>query len=218
MADKMTEAELELAKRVNDLRDAVERPAVAGGGFFAQAANFLMRRVSRGMITAALTVFVAYHGWETFNGSLQAMADLQNKRAEAGAAIAEANAQNSKAGSTTIAVANMQAEIDRLQQQAAATQAEADAQNTTIGDSTVKLQTIRAEIAKTNAEAQMAQIEADAQTQLVNGMPAAIAQKKAEVETAEASLQVKIAAKFGFMQNSIRIANDPVFNALGGGR
>lgn len=143
MTPEPTEKELQLAERVNDLSDAAARPVVAGGGLLSAAANFLMRRVSRGMMTAALTVFIAYQGWEAFNGSLQAMAELQNKRAEAGAAIAEANALNAKTGGVTLEVARLKAELEKLQQQAAATQADADAQNASIGDATVKLQTLR---------------------------------------------------------------------------
>jgi len=181
MSDKITDNELKLADRVNELSDAAARPVVTGGGLFAQAANFLMRRVSRGMMTTALIVFIAYHGFETFNGALQAMADLQAKRAEVGTTIAEAEALNTKVDGETVAVRTMKAEIDRLEQQAAATQAAADAQNAMIGNGTIKLQTILAEIAKTKAEAQEAKAQADAQMMLVNNMPAAVAQKTAEV-------------------------------------
>jgi hypothetical protein len=216
MSDKITENELKLADRVNELSDAAARPVVGGGGLLPAAANFLMRRVSRGMMTTALVVFIAFQGFEAFNGVVQAMADLQAKRAEVGTTIAEAEALNTKVDGETVAVRSMKAEIDRLEQQAAATQAEANAQNTIIEDGTIKLQTLRAEITKTKAEAQAAKVEADAQTQLINGMPAAVAQKQAEVETAEADLEGKIAARRQFMQNNIRMLNDPVFQALGG--
>lgn len=212
MTEKITDKELELAARVNDLSDAAARPVVTGGGLFAQTANFLMRRVSRGMMTTALIFFIGYHGWEAFNGALQSMADLQAKRAEAGMAVSEATALNTKTKNGTVAVDSMQSEIERLQQQAAATQAEADAQNAMIGDGTLKLQTIRAEIAKTKAEAQAAKAEADAQLQMIGNMPAAVAQKKAEVETAEAELDGYIQQEKQFMQNKIRIINDPFFN------
>jgi hypothetical protein len=218
MADDITDKELKLAERVNDLSDAAARPVVAGSGLLSAAVNFLTRRVSRGMMMAALTVFVAYHGWQAFNGSLQALADLQMKRAEAGTARAEANSVNTKTKNGTVILDSMKAEIDRLQQQAAATQAEADAANATIGDGTVKLQTLRAELDKTLAEAKAAKVEADAQMQKIDGMPAVVAQKKAEVETAEAALEADVAAQRKFMQNNIRMLNDQFFNALGGDR
>jgi hypothetical protein len=192
VADQITENELKLAERVNDLSDAAARPVVAGGGLFAAAGNFLMQRVSRGLIMAALAVFIAYHGWEAYNGSLQALANLQAKRAEAGTAIAEATALNAKTKAGTLALANMKAELERLQQQAAETQAKADADNTIINDQTVKLQTIRAEIDKTKAVAQTAGADAAALQQKINGMPASVAQKKAEVETAEAEADAEI--------------------------
>jgi hypothetical protein len=192
MSDNITDKELKLAERVNELSDAAARPAVAGGGLFAAASNFLMRRVSRGLMTAALTVFIAYQGWEAYNGSLQALADVQAKRAEAGTAIAEANALNAKMDASSVAFASMKAELEKLQQQAAATQADADAQNSVIGDSTVKLQTLRAEIEKTQAEARAAKVEADAQMQKIDGLSAAVAQKKAEVETAEAAAVAEV--------------------------
>jgi hypothetical protein len=206
MADKITDKELKLAERVNDLSDAAARPVIGGGGLFADAANFLMRRVSRGLIMAALTIFIAYHGWEAYNGSLQALADLQTKRAEAGTAIAEANALNAKTKEGKLALANMKAELDRLQQQAAETQAKADADNTILNDQTVKLQTIRAEIDKTKAEAQAARVEADAQLQKINGLSANVAQKKAEVETAEAEAQAEIQIHKNVVQESLKRA------------
>jgi hypothetical protein len=207
MADNITDKELKLAERVNDLSDAAARPVIGGGGLLAAAANFLMQRVSRGLIMAGLTIFIAYHGWEAYNGSLQALADLQTKRAEAGTIIAEATALNAKTKTGTLALANMKVELDRLQQQAAETQAKADADNTIINDESVKLQTIRAEIDKTKAEAQAARVEADAQLQKINGLPAAVAQKKAEVETAEGEAKAKIEAH-KFM---VKTAIDPMW-------
>jgi chromosome segregation ATPase len=206
MADKITDKELKLAERVDDLSDAAARPVIGGGGLLAAAANFLMQRVSRGLMMAALTIFIAYHGWEAYNGSLQALADLQTKRAEAGTAIAEANALNAKTKAGTLALANMKAELDRLQQQAAETQAKADADNTIINDQSVKLQTIRAEIDKTKAEAQAARVEADAQLQKINGLSANVAQKKAEVETAEAEAQAEIQIHKNVVQESLKRA------------
>ncbi len=192
MNEKVTDKELELAARANDLNDAAARPIVAGGGLLSAAANFLMQRVSRGLMMAALTVFIAYHGWEAYNGSLQALADLQTKRAEAGTAIAEATALRAQTKAGTLALANMKAELERLQQQAAETQAKADADNTVINNQTVKLQTIRAEIDKTKADAQTARVEANAQMQMIDNMPAATAQKKAEVETLEQKVRNSI--------------------------
>src|SRR5580704_10044553 len=107
MADKITDKELKLADRVNELSDAAARPVVTGGGLFAQAVNFLMRHVSRGIITTALIVFIAYHGFEAFNGAVQAMADLQAKRAEVGTTIAEAEALSTKIDGETVAVRSM---------------------------------------------------------------------------------------------------------------
>lgn len=192
MTDKITDKELELAAHVNELSDAAERPVVAGGGLLAAATNFLMRRVSRGILAALLVVFCFYHGWEAYNGSLQNLADLQTKRAEAGSAIAEATALNAKTERETLALASMRADLAKLEQQAAAAQVEADAQNTVIGEASVKLLTLRAEIDKARAEALAAKVEADAQLQKINGLPAAVAQKKAEVETAEEEVRAQI--------------------------
>jgi vacuolar-type H+-ATPase subunit I/STV1 len=203
MTTDPTKKELELAERVNDLGDAAARPVVAGGGLLSAAANFLMRRVSRGIMTAALTVFITYHGWEAFNGSLQAMADLQSKRAEAGTAIAEANALNAKTGGSSLALASMKAELEKVQQQAAALQAEADAQNAMIGDATVKLRTLRAEIDKTKADAQTAKVEADAEMQMIGNTPANVAQKKAEVETLEQKVRSSIEGHHLMVQMAI---------------
>jgi hypothetical protein len=222
VADQITENELKLAERVNELSDAAARPVVAGGGLFAAAGNFLMRRLSRGLIMAALAVFIAYHGWEAYNGSLQAFADLQAKRAEAGTAIAEANALNAKTKAGTLALANMKAELEKLQHQAAETQAKADADNTIINDQTVKLQTIRAEIDKTEAAAQTARTDAAALQQEINGMPASVAQKKAEVETVEAEADAEIkrhalAVRQGllFAKGVDRMMGDSMTRALG---
>jgi hypothetical protein len=206
MTNEPTTRELELAGRVNDLSDAAARPVVAGGGLFAAAGNFLMRRVSRGLIMAALAVFIAYHGWEAYNGSLQAYADLRAKRAEAGSAVAEATALRAKTKSGTLALANMKAELERLQQQGAETQAKADADNTIVNDQSLKLQTLRAEIDKTNAEAQTAGIKVAALLQEINGMPAVVAQKKAEVETAEAEADAEIQRHRLIVRKGLEIA------------
>lgn len=206
MADEITEKELKLAARVNELSDAAERPVVTGGGLLSAASNFLMRRVSRGIMTAFLVVFSFYHGWEAYNGSLQNLADLQKKRAEAGSAIAEATALNAKTDRETLALGGMRAELVKLEQEAAAAQAEADAQNTVIGEASVKLQTLRAEIDKTRAEAQAAQVEADAQLQKIDGLPAAVQQKKAEVETAEAEAVAEIQRHKLVVQMGLQIA------------
>jgi hypothetical protein len=206
MTNEPTTRELELAGRVNDLSDAAARPVVAGGGLFAAAGNFLMRRVSRGLIMAALAVFIAYHGWEAYNGSLQAYADLRAKRAEAGSAVADATALRAKTKSGTLALANMKAELERLQQQGAETQAKADADNTIVNDQSLKLQTLRAEIDKTNAEAQTAGIKVAALLQEINGMPAVVAQKKAEVETAEAEADAEIQRHRLIVRKGLEIA------------
>jgi hypothetical protein len=197
MADKITENELKLADRVNELNDAAALPVVTGGGLFAQVANFLMRRVSRGMILTALIVFVLYHGFEAYNGVSQGVSDLQQKRADVGKATAEAQALNAKIGGDSVALANMKAEIEKQEQQAAEIRVKADADNTYVDDATVKLQSIRAEIDKTKAEAKAAKAEADAQLQLVDGLPLAVQQKKAEVETLEAQVKAIFA---GFAQ------------------
>jgi hypothetical protein len=193
MSDKITDTELKLAERINSLSDAAARPVVGGGGLLSAAANFLMSRVSRGMMAAALTVFIAYHGWEAFNGSLQAMSKLQQKRAEVGQTVAEAVSLNAQIGNDSAALARMKAELEKLQQEERAIRAEADAQNTIIGDNTLKSHTLRAEIDKTKAESQGAQIEANAQTQIIDGMPAKVAQKKAEVETLEEQVKAQVA-------------------------
>ena len=55
MTGEPTEKELKLAARVNELDDAAARPALGDGGLFAAAVKFLMSRVSRGMMAAALS-------------------------------------------------------------------------------------------------------------------------------------------------------------------
>jgi hypothetical protein len=195
MTTEPTDKELKLADRVNELSEAAARPVVTGGGLFAQAVNFLMRRVSRGMITTALIFFIGYHGWEAFNGALQSTAKLQGKRAEVGSVIAEITALNTQTKNGNVALDKVAAEIDLLQQQAASIQAEADAQNKMIGDASVSLRTIRAQIAKTEAEAQAARVEVHAQTQRVDDMSINVAQKKAEVETLENQAKAIIAGQ-----------------------
>ncbi len=146
-----------------------------------------------GIMTAALTIFIAYHGWTALNSAQQLVADLQTKRAEAGQAIAEANALNGKAGYETMARATLEAELKKTQEQAAAARADADAQNAVINGASMRLATIRAELEKTQAEAAQAKADADAQNQTIDGLPAAVAQKKAEVETAEEKVNREIA-------------------------
>ena len=194
MSNEPTEKELKLAARVNELDDAAARPALGDGGLFAAAVKFLMSRVSRGMMAAALSIFIAFHAWEAFNEAQQWMSELQTKRAEAGKAIAEANGLNAMAGNSTVARATLEAELSKTQEQAAAAEADAAAQNEIINGASMRLQTLRAEIEKTKAEADAAKAEADAQTQLIDGMPAVVAQKKAEVETDEAAVVKEIEA------------------------
>jgi hypothetical protein len=206
MTDKITDKELKLADRINELSDAESRPVVTGGGLFAQAVNFLMRRVSRGIIATALIIFISYHGFEAFNGALQSMADLQTKRAEVGQTVAEANALRAKIGTDTLALGQMKAELEKTEQEAIATQAEADAQNNNIGDESVKLQTLRAEIERTKAEAQAAKAEADAQLQKIAGLPLIIQQKKSEVETAEAEMAAEVERHRLLVKQGLEIA------------
>ncbi len=192
MTGEPTEKELKLAARVNELDDAAAQPVLGDGGLFAAAVKFLMSRVSRGMMAAALSIFIAFHAWEAINEAQQSMSELQTKRAEAGKAIAEANALNAMTGNTTIARATLEAELKKTQEQAAAAEADAAAQNEIVNGASMRLQTLRAEIEKTKAEADAAKAEADAQMQIIDGLPAAVAQKKAEVETAEAKVQSEI--------------------------
>jgi chromosome segregation ATPase len=192
MADEPTEKELKLAARVNELDDAAAQPVLGDGGLFAAAVKFLMSRVSRGMMAAALSIFIAFHAWEAINEAQQSMSELQTKRGEAGKAIAEANALNAMIGNTTIARATLEAELKKTQEQAAAAEADAAAQNEIVNGASIRLQTLRAEIEKTRAEADAAKAEADAQTQIIDGLPANVAQKKAEVETAESEVAKKI--------------------------
>ncbi len=186
MPSEPSKRELELAARVNELDDAAMRTPVGGSGLLAAAVNFLMGRVTRGIMTAALTIFVAYHGWTALNSAQQLVADLQTKQAEVGQAQAEANALNSKAGDATVARATLEAELKKTQEQAAAARADADAQNAIINGASVRLVTLRAELEKTQAEAQQAKADADAQTQIIDGMTMAVAQEKADVAALEA--------------------------------
>lgn len=192
MSNEPTEKELKLAARVNELGDAAARPTLGDGGLFAAAVKFLMSRVSRGMMAAALSIFIAFHAWEAFNELQQLTAELQTKRAEAGKMIAELVALNGMSGNGTVARATLEAELQKTQEQAAAAAADAAAQNEIVNGASMRLQTLRAEIAKTQAEADAAKAEADAQTQSIDGMPAAIAQKKAEVETQEENVKGEV--------------------------
>ncbi len=189
MRREPSKRELELAVRVNELDDAAMRPPVGGIGVVGAAVNFLMGRVPRGIVMAALTIFIAYHGWTAFNSAQQLMADLRTKQAEAGQAEAEAVAQTGATGQGTIARANLEAELKRTQAQAAAAKADADAQNAIISGASVRLVTLRAELEKTQAEAQQAKADADAQTQIIDGMTMAVAQEKADVAALEAEAQ-----------------------------
>jgi hypothetical protein len=214
MSDKITENELKLADRVNELSDAAALPVVTGGGMFAQAVNFLMLRVSRGMMTTALIAFIAYHGFEAFNGAVQTMADLQQKRAEVGTTVAEVKALNAQIGGDSVALATMKNEIDKLEQQAAEIQAKADADNTVMDDTTIKLQSIRAEIDKAKADAKAAKTEADAQLQMIGGMSVIVQQKKAEVETLEekakavlAGMAQQVEIHRSYIERSARLCN-----------
>ncbi|MGD0762517.1 MAG: hypothetical protein ABR929_04870 [Roseiarcus sp.] len=189
MASEPSDKELELAARVNELDDDALRPAVAGSGLLAAAVNFLLGRVTKGIVTAVLTVFIAYHAWEAFNASQQLTADLQIKTAEAGKMIAEAKAITAKTGETTLRFAALQAELDKTQQQAIAAKADADAQNAIVDGASVRLRTLQAELDKTQQQAAAAKADADAQNQIIDGAPMRLVTLRAELEKTRAEAQ-----------------------------
>lgn len=211
MKDNITDKELKLAARIDDLHEDAARPEFSGGGLLSMASGFLFGKVSRGLIAAALILFIGFHAWQGFNDVPQKLADLTAKQSEAGKAIAEANALGGKIGDKTIARATLEAELSKLQSDAQTAEADAEAQATIVNGATVRLQTIRADIAKTQAEADAAKAEADAQLQIITGIPAAIAQKQAEVEQAEASLAAKIQGDIFAIKTDLNVMNDPFF-------
>jgi hypothetical protein len=189
MANEPSKKELELAARVNELDDAVLRPAVAGSGLLAAAVNFLLGRVSRGIMSSLLIVVIAYHGWEAFNSSQQLTADLQIKTAEAGKMIVEAKAITAKTGETTLRFAALQADLEKTQQQAMAAKADADAQNAIIDGASVRLRTLQAELDKVQQQAAAAKADADAQNQIIDGAPMRLVTLRAELEKTRADAQ-----------------------------
>lgn len=154
MAKEPNERELELAARVNELSDADAAPTVASVGIFALVVDFLKRRVTRGIMTVCLIVFIAYHGWEAFNGSQQAMADLQTKRAEAGQMEAEAAAINANVGGKSMQLETLLAQIGKTQAEADQAKADADAQTQLINGMPVALAQKQADVAALKGEAQ----------------------------------------------------------------
>lgn len=186
MKDDPTEKEMELAKHIGKLEGAASRPKITGGGLLTEALNFVSAHVPTRLTTAAIVIFLGYHAWDYFQRAQQMVAALEAKRAEAAAAIVEADAQNKRIGNDSMRLATLKAELEKVQADAEAAKADADAQNKRIGDGSMRLATLKAELEKTQAESVQAKAEADALNQIVDGIPLAVAQKKAEVETAEA--------------------------------
>jgi hypothetical protein len=146
MADEPNKRELALAARVNELEDADAAPTVAGVGMFSLAVNFLMRRVTKEIMTIALLMFIAYHGWAAFNDSQQSTADLQTKRAEAGQMEAEAAAINSNAGGGSMQLETLLAQISKTQAEADQAKADAEAQNQMIDGTPAAVAQKKAEV------------------------------------------------------------------------
>ena len=80
MSQKPTDSELKLAAKVNELEDGAMPPIVSGGGLLVAAVNFLLGKVSRGIMTLCLSLFIAYQSWQAFNSSQQLFNELQSKR------------------------------------------------------------------------------------------------------------------------------------------
>ena len=192
MSQEPTDNELKLAAKVNELEDASIRPVVTGGGLLAAAVNFLLGKVSRGIVTLCLSLFIAYQSWQAFNSSQQLYGQLQSKRAEARTAVSEAIALNTKNGDKTNAQATLESEIRKTQADAQTAEADYLAASHRVDGMSAQLAKIRADIAKAQADADAAKAEADAQNQIIDGLPAATAQKKAEVEAAEAQVANEI--------------------------
>ena len=211
MSDKITDKEIELATRANELREEATRPDFPGGGLLSMASKFLAGKISRVLIMFVLSLYICFHAWQGFNDVPQMLADLTTKQAEAGKAIAEANALGAKIGAETVARATLEAELSNLQAEARTADADAKAQAAIVNGATVRVQTIRAEIAKTQAEADAARAEADALLQNIGGSPAAVAQKRAEVEQLESEVDSTIETLKFSVQTSLKIVNDPMF-------
>jgi len=202
MTSEPTNKELELAARANELADAAALPTGASGGILGQAVNFLMGHVTRGILTAGLAVFIAYHAWAAFNDSQQMVADLQTKRAEVGQAQAEAAALNKKVADTTTAQKTLEAELKKTQADADAAQADAAAATHSVDGMSARVRQLRAELEQKQADAKSAKADAAAALQLFNGVEVAIAQKQAEVASAEATARMKVAGikqQFGWL-------------------
>ena len=194
MVKEPTKKELELAARANELDDAAALPTVIGGGFLGQAVGFLLRHVSRGILTAGLALFIAFHAWTGFNESLLSRAELQEKRAKTGLSQAEAAALNSKTGEITTAQKTVEADLQKTRADASTAQAEADAFTHSVDGVSARLRQLRAELEQKQADAVSARADADAALQKIDGIPLAVAQKRAEVGAAEADAQRKIAS------------------------
>jgi hypothetical protein len=193
MSNEPTKKELKLAERVNELDDAALQPALGDGGLFASAVKFLMSRVSRGMMAAALSIFIAFHAWEAFNESQQLVAELQNKDAEANKTGIEARSLNEKLQGMTMEQATRLAEMREIQGKADTAQAEADAATHSVAGVSARLAQLRAELQQKQADAKNAKLDADAATDKLDGVDVALVQKRADVSAAESEAKKKIA-------------------------
>jgi hypothetical protein len=159
-----TERELDLAKRLDALEAQAARPVVSGGGLLSQIVTGVVSRVPPRLVTTALVVFLAWHGWDYFNRWQQLSAETQKLEAKAAALAADADAKGLSLDGETLQTQKMRTEIATLQ----------------------------ADIARTQAEADKARAEADAQNQQIGKVKIAVLQKQAEVSEAEATATEQI--------------------------
>lgn len=195
MKTEPTQAELELAARINDLEDAALRPPVPGGGLFGAAFNFLGSHVPKGLAIAVLAVVIAYHGWDAVNKLQLMQAELGIKHGETGQTQAEARAVNTQAEGATLLQKKLEADLKEIQAKADAAEAEASAATHSVGGATARLRQLRAELEQKRQDARSTRADAEAASQSIHNVEMSVAQKRAEIAQADAEA-AKIEAKF----------------------
>ena len=177
MSRKPTDRELDLARRLEALEAQAARPVISGGGLLSHIVNGIVSRVPPKLVTIALVVFLAWHGWDYFNRWQQLSAETQKLEAKAATLAAEADAKGLPLEGETLQTQKMRAEIAALQ----------------------------AEILRTQAEGDKAQAEANAQNQQIGEVKIAVLQKQAEVNEAEATAEGQIQASKTLMRQYRRV-------------
>ena len=181
MSWQPTERELDLAKRLDALEAQAARPVVSGGGLLSQIVTGVISRVPPRLVTTALVVFLAWHGWDYFNRWQQLSAETQKLEAKAATLAADADAKGLNLDGETLQTQRMRTEIATLQ----------------------------ADIARTQAEADKARAEANAQNQQIGKVKLAVLQKQAEVNEAEAEAQGTIEEAKYLIQQLRIMRNSP---------